>query len=44
MEFTKIELTILEETLIEGTEIILKDLNELQLTLVGGGNADVAFA
>jgi hypothetical protein len=40
MEFTKDESAILEEAVFEGN---IKDLSELQLALVGGGNADVSF-
>jgi hypothetical protein len=40
MEFTKDESAILEEAVIEGN---IRDLSELQLALVGGGNADVSF-
>jgi hypothetical protein len=42
MEFTKIEAAVIEETVVRA-ESQSNELDELQLALVGGGNAIVLF-
>jgi hypothetical protein len=41
MEFTKIEMTVVEEAVQECISNDIRELNELQLALVGGGIGDV---
>ena len=43
MELTKIEVAAIEKTVTEVAECQIRDLNELQLALVGGGIGDVIF-
>lgn len=43
MEHTKVEAAVLESTIAEATEVQLRDLNDLQLALVGGGTAEVTL-
>jgi hypothetical protein len=43
MELTKIEVAAIDEAVALATEIQVKELNELQLALVGGGIGDVVF-
>jgi hypothetical protein len=40
MEHTNVEITFIQETADEATGVQLRELNELQLALVGGGIAD----
>ena len=42
MEFAQIELSAVSAVTIESAERV-KELNELELSLVGGGQGDVAF-
>jgi hypothetical protein len=44
MEHTKIETKVLENTIAAAAEEQLRELNELQLTFVGGGIADLVAA
>ncbi len=44
MEFTKNEVAALEQAVSLAGELEVRELNELQLALVGGGCADVIFA
>ena len=44
MEFTKVEVNVIEQIVNQATEIEVRELNELQLALVGGGIGDVVFA
>jgi hypothetical protein len=44
MENTKIELALVEEAIEKSSAEQLKQLADLQLALVGGGNGDVVFA
>ena len=44
MEFTKIEMTAVEETTQEVARNEIRELSELQLALIGGGIADVVVA
>ncbi len=37
MEFTKTEIAVVEDAVVEATESSVRELNELQLMLVGGG-------
>jgi hypothetical protein len=43
MEHTKIEVEAIENTIAEAMDRQLRELNDLQLTLVGGGFAEVTF-
>ena len=43
MEVSKAEVVIIEKTNNEAAEAQLKELNEVQLTLVGGGIGSVIF-
>ena len=43
MEHTKIEAAALETTIAEGNEGQVRELNDLQLGLVGGGTAEVTL-
>jgi hypothetical protein len=43
MEFAKNEIVAIEETVNQAVELEVRELNELQLTLVGGGCGDVSF-
>jgi hypothetical protein len=43
MEFTNAEICVVEET-VNNAEAQIKELGDLQLALVGGGNGDVIFA
>lgn len=43
MEFSTLEIAILEKSEALGASDEVKDLNELQLTLVGGGVGEVIF-
>ena len=42
MEHTKIETCIVEQTILDATDGQLRDLNDLQLALVGGGSGEVS--
>ncbi|HUQ99258.1 MAG TPA: hypothetical protein VM166_07385 [Gemmatimonadaceae bacterium] len=44
MEYAKTEITILEKTIEEAREEQIRELNDLQLALIGGGGGDVVFA
>lgn len=44
MEFTSIEAGAIEGQAIKAETIALKELNELELAAVGGGNAQVVIA
>jgi hypothetical protein len=44
MEFAKTELTLVEEATREAVQNDVRELNDLQLALVGGGIGDVIFA
>ena len=44
MENTKIEVAVVEAAICEAMEAQLRDLNELQLALVGGGCGDTILA
>jgi hypothetical protein len=44
MEFTHTELAALKEVDLNKEERALRELDALQLALVGGGNGDVAWA
>jgi hypothetical protein len=44
MEFTNIAATAIEVAVIQGAQNSVYELNELQLDLVGGGNAIVTLA
>jgi hypothetical protein len=41
MEHTKLEATILEETINDAAELQIRELSDLQLVLVGGGSGEV---
>jgi hypothetical protein len=43
MEFTKVEVTLIEQTVKENAEKEIRDLAELQLVLVGGGIGDIVW-
>jgi hypothetical protein len=43
MELTKIEVEIIEKVVTEANQSHVRELNELQLVLVGGGIGDVVF-
>jgi hypothetical protein len=43
MEFTKTEMTVVEEAVQEVARNDIRELNDLQLALVGGGCAEVNF-
>jgi len=43
MEFTKAEVIAIDETVTVATEEQLRELNEIQLALIGGGIGDVVF-
>ena len=42
MEHTKVETRIVEQAILEAADTQLRDLNDLQLALVGGGNGEVS--
>ena len=44
MEFTKIEIAVVEDAVIEAAEPSVRELNELQLMLVGGGCGETSYA
>jgi hypothetical protein len=44
VEFVKLEIDRVEETSKRGTVLAVKELEELQLALVGGGMGDVVIA
>jgi hypothetical protein len=44
MEFTKNEVVAIEEAVSQAAELEVRELNDLQLAMVGGGCADVSFA
>ena len=44
MEFAKTEMTLVEEAAKEATQNDIRELNDLQLALVGGGIGDVIIA
>ncbi len=44
MEFTKMEQAVVEKTAAEAAEMQIRDLNDLQLMLIGGGNGAVIIA
>jgi hypothetical protein len=41
MEFTKIEVALIEATISETSDGQLQELNDLQLALIGGGSGEV---
>ncbi len=43
MEFAKSELNVIEEAIQEAARNDIRELNDLQLALVGGGIGDVIF-
>jgi hypothetical protein len=43
MEFTKLEAAMVEKTVVEVVEQQVRELNELQLALVGGGGGAVVI-
>jgi hypothetical protein len=43
MEFNKIEVAVVESAINESGEKDIRDLNELQLSLIGGGIGDVVW-
>ena len=43
MDRTKMEIAAIEETINDASEAAVKELNELQLALVGGGSADPIY-
>jgi hypothetical protein len=43
MEFTKMEVTMVEKTASEAVELQIRELNELQLALIGGGGGAVVI-
>jgi hypothetical protein len=43
MEFTKTEVTSIEQTIKENAEKEIRDLTSLQLALIGGGIGDVVW-
>ncbi len=43
MEFTKTEVNAVEETVQEATLSEIRELNDLQLALIGGGIGDVIW-
>jgi hypothetical protein len=43
MEFTKVEVTLIEQAVKENAEKEIRDLAELQLVLVGGGIGDIVW-
>ncbi len=42
MEHTKVETRIVEQTILEAADTQFRELNDLQLALVGGGNGEVS--
>lgn len=44
MEHAKIEIAFVEKTVEEAAREQVRELNDLQLALVGGGGGDVVFA
>ena len=43
MEIAKVELEAVEKVASEAPNLLLVDLNDLQLALIGGGTGDVQF-
>lgn len=43
MEYAKKEIAVLEQAVADAAEEQIRELNELQLLLVGGGSGDVVF-
>ena len=43
MEFNKIEVAVVESAINESDKKDIRDLNELQLSLIGGGIGDVVW-
>jgi hypothetical protein len=43
MENTQLEVNVIEQTITQATEATVRELNELQLALVGGGFADTVI-
>ena len=43
MEFAKTELAAVEETMQEAVQAEVRELNDLQLALVGGGIGDIVW-
>ena len=43
MDRARMEIAAIEETAKDATDAALSELNDLQLALVGGGNADPIF-
>jgi hypothetical protein len=43
MDFNKIEVLEVEKTVTEAADVTLKQLDDLELALVGGGCGDVAW-
>ena len=44
MDFSKVELDRVQDANAEGTVVALRELEDLQLALVGGGMGDVVIA
>jgi hypothetical protein len=43
MEFNRVEMVVIESTETEAADAQAQELNDLQLAIVGGGNATVVF-
>ncbi|MEO5692604.1 MAG: hypothetical protein ABIQ72_05730 [Usitatibacter sp.] len=43
MEYAKNEITVVEKTVAEVSELNIRELADLQLALVGGGGGEVIF-
>jgi hypothetical protein len=43
MEFTKAEIAVVEVAVVEATESNVRELNDLQLMLVGGGCGETVY-
>jgi hypothetical protein len=43
MEFTKAEIAVVEDAAVEATESNVRELNNLQLMLVGGGCGETVY-
>ena len=44
MEITKAEIAVVEDAVTEATEAQVRELNEIQLMLVGGGCGETVYA
>jgi hypothetical protein len=43
MEFTKAEIAVVEDAVVEATESNVRELNDLHLMLVGGGCGETSY-